>query len=1082
MNNYHRHSHYSTVMTPDSAIKNEDYAKRAVELGDKILSSLEHGFQGNYFECYDLAKEYGLKFIYGAEAYWVKNRFEQDRTNGHICLFAKTNKGRKSINLALAEANENGYYYKPRIDIELILNLPPNDVFVTSACLAFWHYEDIEEIVLRFHNHFKSNFMLEVQANTSDIQKNVNRKIIELSKKHGIEIILGQDSHFIYPEQAGDRQEILNSRDIHYDDESDEWYMDYPTTDEIIKRMVSQDVLTIEEINRAIENTKIFETFDDFDDIDIFSQRIKLPSLYKNYSQEEKDMLLKKIIWDEWKEARKEIPEERHSHYIEEIAKEYNIVKNTKMSDYFLLDYELVKQAIKRGGQITNSGRGSGVSMYLNTLLGFSKIDRVSAPVKMFPERFMAESRILQSGSLPDLDLNLGNPEVFAEVQKELLGEFNSYPMIAYDYYKTKASWKMYAKAKNVDFEISNKISQYIDDYETELKYADDDEKDLIVIEDFIPEEYLDIYRQSEVYHGIISGKKAHPCGYLIYEFDIREEIGIIRAVSESTGKSTIVCLLDGLSAEKFKFLKNDLLKVDVVNLMNKISDRINQKVPTEKELIEICEKDESIWDIYKNGWTIGVNQVEKESTTKKAMRYAPKNIADLCAFIAAIRPSFMSMYSKFEKREDFKYGIPTFDKIIRDTGVSASWILYQETIMAVLGFAGFEQDKTYDIIKAISKKRKDKIDSIKPKFVQNFKHEIIKNDGMSEEEASKSAEMVWQVIENSSQYGFNASHSYSYAYDSLLCAYYKAKYPIYFYEVLMQTYSEKGNKRKVQLLRKEMKNAFGITVKNVKLGDDNRNFVANEKNNEINMKMSSIKKIGESVGENFYKIKDVKFNTITDCFYYLSTNGIANKSQILILIQLGYFDCFGSINKNIKMHEYFYTNDIFKKSTAKLKSLPFDEAIISKYATKKTDAQYSGVDFISVLREIESTLPNIPDDVKDLIPYHLEYLGAVELIDGTDKRRTVITDLKRTEYNTQLDLYCLATGETKRFKLKKKDYRDEFDIGSILYIKSFEETHKLTPKRDENGEIIRNSKGRPIGYDKLDETELVLLSYIIED
>ena len=112
--NYHRHSSYSNIYTADSSSMNEDYAKRAVQLGHKIISSVEHGFQGYYYETFELAKKYNLKFIFGAEAYWVKDRLEKDRTNSHIILLAKSEIGRRAINRILSDANEDGYYYRPR--------------------------------------------------------------------------------------------------------------------------------------------------------------------------------------------------------------------------------------------------------------------------------------------------------------------------------------------------------------------------------------------------------------------------------------------------------------------------------------------------------------------------------------------------------------------------------------------------------------------------------------------------------------------------------------------------------------------------------------------------------------------------------------------------------------------------------------------------------------------------------------------------------------------------------------------------------------------------------------------------------
>ena len=132
---YHRHSCVSNIVLADSVVTNEDYAKRAVELGHSVLSSCEHGNQGNYRECALLAEKYGLRWRYVSEAYFVKDRREKDNTNCHIILAAKTAKGVGDLNFVLSEANISGFYYRPRVDMELLLSLDPKDVFVTTACM-----------------------------------------------------------------------------------------------------------------------------------------------------------------------------------------------------------------------------------------------------------------------------------------------------------------------------------------------------------------------------------------------------------------------------------------------------------------------------------------------------------------------------------------------------------------------------------------------------------------------------------------------------------------------------------------------------------------------------------------------------------------------------------------------------------------------------------------------------------------------------------------------------------------------------------------------------------------------------------
>lgn len=127
---------------------------------------MEHGWQGRYIEGYELAQKYNLKFVSGAEAYWVKDRNEKDRSNCHIYIGAKTEKGRRAMNDVISEANITGFYAQPRLDIPLLLSLPPDDIIVTTACVAYWRYEDIDEITLRLRDHFKENFFWKCSITT----------------------------------------------------------------------------------------------------------------------------------------------------------------------------------------------------------------------------------------------------------------------------------------------------------------------------------------------------------------------------------------------------------------------------------------------------------------------------------------------------------------------------------------------------------------------------------------------------------------------------------------------------------------------------------------------------------------------------------------------------------------------------------------------------------------------------------------------------------------------------------------------------------------------------------------------------
>jgi len=334
--------------------------------------------------------------------------------------------------------------------------------------------------------------------------------------------------------------------------------MDYPSDNECIKRFLDQGIFTETEIQRAMDNTDICLTFENF----YFSKDIKLPTLYPDKTQEEKNKIYSRLITKKFKEYMKYVPAEDYDRYYQGVKEEVQVYKDTGMVDYPLINYEVIKRGIELGGVITDSGRGSAVGFFTNTLCGFSKVDRFTSAIHLYPERFMSTSRILESGSLPDIDFNVANTEPFERAQKEILGEEHSYPMIAFGTLKKKSAFKLYARAKDVPAAIANEITKQIEKYENDLKHADDDDRRDINIYDYVDEQYHDHLRQSESYWGIISDRKKAPSAHLLYQGNIRKEIGLIKCKSESTKKECITCVIDGAVAEEYKFLKNDLLTV----------------------------------------------------------------------------------------------------------------------------------------------------------------------------------------------------------------------------------------------------------------------------------------------------------------------------------------------------------------------------------------------------------------------------------------------------------------------------------------------------------------------------------------
>ena len=259
-NNYHKHSHRSNIFTPDTHVKNVDYAKRAVELGHTTIFSTEHGYGGDIFEIVNIANEYNLTPIFAVEGYIVSNPLEKDNSNYHIVIVPKNNEARLKLNKITSHANTEGYYYKPRIFLDDLLNCDKDSFYITTACCGgiLKTKDSFENIFMKLYEHYKDNIFLETQPHLSDSQIQINKKAIILADKLKLKLIHANDSHYIYPSDSKDRLEFLKGKGINYGEE-DAYILDYPCYDEIVNRYKEQGVLNEEQIKEALDSTLIFD-------------------------------------------------------------------------------------------------------------------------------------------------------------------------------------------------------------------------------------------------------------------------------------------------------------------------------------------------------------------------------------------------------------------------------------------------------------------------------------------------------------------------------------------------------------------------------------------------------------------------------------------------------------------------------------------------------------------------------------------------------------------------------------------------------------------------------------------------------
>lgn len=1029
-NNYHKHTHYSNIKTLDCVSKPIDYIKRAVELGHTTYFTTEHGYQGNIYEAYTLCQQYGLKCIYGVEAYYVDDMYDKtSRANYHIMLVAMTEKARKEINRIMSQANADGFYYKPRIDMNCLLSLTPTDTIITTACVAsrMFKGDDWEKkFLIPLYNHFGKNLYLEVQNHNEHVQIEHNKKLLDVRDKYGVQLIHANDSHYIMPEDAKYRDLFLQAKGIFYEDESN-FILDYPDSDTIVQRYKDQGVLNDEQIAEALNNTLVFDNSEGIN----LDYEFKIPKITEGDS----NVVLRSIIRDAWKKEKVNIPKERYREYEEAIYYETKIISDCGMADYFILDHEIIKKAVNEyDAVLTRSGRGSGVSFYVNHLLGLTEIDRLKSPVTLYPTRFMSAERILSSRSLPDIDLNFADVEPVIKASKDILGEEGIYYMVAYKPLQESSAFRLWCKANGYHIDEYNEIAKDLDNHLEDKKWKQ-------VIED------------SKVFRGVIESIAPSPCSFLLLDKPIPEEVGLIRVGNANNYE--MCCALDGYNCDVFKYLKNDYLTVKVYEIIDKVYKLIGRPIDNIETLLENC--DDKVWDIYANALTTTINQSDSDFGKQTLKRYKPTSLAEMSAWVAAIRPGFASLLNNFLDRLPYSTGVEALDGILDD---SFHYLLYQESIMKYLVWLGIEEKGTYDIIKKIAKKK------FKEKELEELQKQLkegwIKNVGVIDGFAE-----TWQVIQDAAHYSFNASHSLSVAIDSIYGAYLKSHYPLEYFTIVLTLYADDMDRTSKLIAELPY---FGIKLQPIKFGKSGADYTMDKQGNTIYKGIASVKYCNSQIADELLELSNNKYDNFIDLIKDIKEKTSLNSRQLSILIGLNFFSDFGK-NKYllnvVDVYDKFANAKIIAKN--KMETLGVSEYLMTKYAGKETKSQYREIDNQGLIKELCGRLKNECMNIVEQVKFDLEYL---EYTDYTNPQMAdyyyIVTDFVtfKDAAKPTMVLRRICDGEEIKTRIKQsKIFKSQpFGCFSILKIEGFTYAFK---KKLIDGE-----------WKDTDETEPVLEEY----
>lgn len=986
-NNLHLNTHQSNIFKPDSVANYREYAKRAKELGQKVLVAMEHCYSGNLFEAYTVAQEHGLKLLSG-----VDFNIRLGDGDYSLIMISKNNEGKTVLNelISLASTQENILTVKDLLD-----NATKNVIITTSGINSVMLSKYADEVIKSLDDVYE--VYIELQPHNTKMISEVNDLGLEWIEK-GFQPILGLDTHYVSEEDATYRDIFLKSAKEFYFEEEDS-VLDFPTTDEILQRFYDQGIVPNDIAELAIENTLIADEWEGIS----FDKEIKMITLYEGETHEQKVKRLHNLFNKAWVEDRKHIDKSKWNDYIEAIKFESNIITETGMEDYFLFNTKMIELGTtKYGGILTKSGRGSAPSMYVNKLLNLTNIDRLEAPIELYPTRFMSISRILESRSLPDIDFNTAHPEPFVKASKELLGEHNAYQMVAYGTLQDKDAFRTYCRGIGLPVDEIADIPDKLEEYENHSMWGK-------------------LIKASKKFVGVIKSFSPHPCAMLLLNNDIRSETGVIKAKD-----GQYLALIDSYNSDVYKYLKNDVLTVSVYEIIGKVYESIGKPIDDVRTLIKNTQDDPKIWKLFEDGIVATLNQAGTVSGKPQIMQYAPKSIRELSMWVAAIRPSFATLRDTFLNRKPFSYNIPEFDALLQS---SDNFILFQENIMKVLQYVGFPEGETYSLLKAIAKKKPGIIEPIHDRFIEGF----VKQTG-SEEDALE----VWKIIENSVQYGFNSSHAYSVALDCLYGAYLKANYPINYYTETLNIYRDNVDMQGYLI---EELPYFGIKLRGIKFGQSVRNYTHN--GNEIFKGISTIKYLNDKVSDNMYDFYHNHYTDdmdIVDVFKYIIDNKLADNRQMNILIKLGFFF---DINNNTSVLLAVYNSMTNYNSTKPIPQF-LKHLGVTKLAVKYSTTLKKPQERIELLKQYLEFLSNNAEllpkfTLEERFSVEKEYLGYLSTTLDSLENSYFIEEIGKGN-NPWFTLYDLSTGLQRKIRGLKKDITDPngkrlIGVGDVIEI-----------------------------------------------
>ncbi len=881
----HNHSEYSLL---DGIATFDSIVKRLRDTGMDAFALTDHGALYSAVGFFTRLKSEGLHPILGCEVYVAPRRCNDkvndvDKLNRHLILLAENSTGYKNLMKLVSLAWTIGYYYRPRIDFD-ILKEHKEGLIALSACLqgiasAPFRYEG-EEIalgeIIRYANLFGENhFYLELQNHNLPEEAQVRQFLIDSAQRLGLPLVATNDCHYSLPEDAGahDIALCLQTR-ASLDDPN---RLKFATNEYFIKTPSDMRAL-FKDVPSACDNTlEIAKRCE----VEITDNKIHFPffELPKDKAGLSHFEFLREKCFEG---AKSRYGEELPKPVIDRLEEELSVIESTGFSTLFLIVWDLLRYARERGIPV-GPGRGSAAGSLVAYCLFITNLD----PLKhgLFFERFLNKERV----ELPDFDLDFcfERRDEMIEYVRQKYGEDCVAQIITFSTLKARAVIKAVGRVKNLEFAYVDRLTKKISGLNVRISEALNSNAELanIVARDPTARQ---LFLDASKLEGLVSHVSVHAAGVVISDVDLTEYVPL-RSVKDSP---MLVTQYDMDAIAKVGLLKFDFLGLKTLTVIDKCLKYVRDIEGITIELNSIPLDDQAVFEnIYTKGNTFGVFQFEAPHIVRIMRETRPRSIEDLTALNALNRPGpmdsgmvelYVSNSKGTQKRKDT---LPQLQSILSPTG---GVLLYQEQVMQIAReLAGYTLGEADLLRKAMGKKIPSLMQKQRDEFCRRAVERGIKK---------KKAEEIWEMMEKFARYGFNKAHSACYAYLSYRSAYLKFYYPQYFLAAFLNCYMSDPDKV-AGALNECNSLSVGIISPSVNLSE--YDFVPT-KDRKIIFGLGGIKHLGHSAVEEIVaERKNGKFKSIEDFVARVNSTAV-NRTSLEFLIKAGAFEEFNVDRKTL--------------------------------------------------------------------------------------------------------------------------------------------------------------------------------------